>query len=123
MILGRLNKGVEHFLVGVLLLFFLMLLGVVGCIRGNAVCEAAEGRGGGGGGNNVDSKLSGGSDGGGGGKDIRDGEELKEHKEDEGGRENFNRFSSSVLRNCFSSRVSAISFSIIFLLVSWMTLI
>lgn len=134
---GLLNNGVEHFL-GVLLLLLLLLLGVVGdcMIRGFGDCKEVKGKGGGGGGiDGADSEVctfeedggcgsikedgGGGSGGGGGGGGKREGENEEEHEETKGtGCENFDRISSSVSRNFFSSCISVTLSSVIFLLAS-----
>lgn len=142
MMLGLLNNGVEHFLVGVLLLLLLLLLGVVGCIDGIGDCKETEetSRGGGGGIDDADSECafggnersnggggntkgggSGGGGGGGGGGSERAEDEV--HEEGKGtGCEDFIRTSSSVSRissrNFFSSCSNAMLSSVIFLLAS-----
>jgi len=142
--LGLLNNGVEHFLVGVLFLLFLLLLGVVGCIIDIGDCKETEERSGGGGGgiDDTDSELCafGGNEkgscadtgGGGGGdentKDVsgRGGGGGGDEREDEDkgiGCEDFSRISSSISRNFFNSCSNTILSSVIFLLASRKTFI
>lgn len=122
--LGLLNNGVEHFL-GVLLFLLLLLLGVVGdCIGGFGDCKEVKGRGGGGG---IDAEVctfgksekdgdgggikDGGIGGGGGGRggDKREGENEEGHEENKGtGCEDFDRTSSNISRNFFSSSSNVI---------------
>lgn len=139
MMVGLLNNGVEHFL-GVLLLLLLLLLGVVGecTTRGFGDCKDVKGRGGGGGIDGADcagctfdrsekdgdcgriKEDGGGGGGGGGGGARREGEDEEGQEKNEGtGCENFDRISSNVSRNFFSSCISVILSSLIFLLASW----